>query len=144
MRVQIVDPAAYTPPYDHALAGALARAGAEVELVTCRFPYGPVPQEQGYRVNELFYRRSSRPGIGPRRRRLLRAAEHLPDMRRYRRVAEQADLVHYQWLPIPALDRRLLAPKRPRVFTMHWRLPETGTRVARTLRGLLAEMDAVI
>src|SRR5512132_3417482 len=144
MRVQLVDPAAYTPPYDHALAGALARAGAEVELITSHFPYGPVPREDGYDVRELFYRRASRPAIGPRRRRLLRAAEHLPDMLRYRRVAEAADLVHYMWLPIPALDRRLLPPKRPRVYTMHWRLPEAGTRVARTLTRLLAEMDAVV
>ncbi len=144
MRVQLVDPAAYTPPYDHAIAGALARAGAEVELITCRFPYGPVPREEGYRVNEFFYRRGSRDGIGPRRRRVLRAAEHVPDMLSYRRVAESADVVHYQWLPIPALDRRLLAPKRPRVYTMHWRLPETGSRIARTLTRLLAEMDAVV
>ena len=48
------------------------------------------------------------------------------------------------WLPVPALDRRLLAPKRPRVYTMHWRLPEAGTRIARTLTQLLAEMDAVV
>jgi glycosyltransferase involved in cell wall biosynthesis len=144
MRVQLVDPAAYTPPYDHALAGALARPGAEVELVTSRFSYGPVPEERGYRVREVFYRRSSREGIGPRRRRLLRAAEHIPDMLRYRRVADAADLVHYMWLPIPALDRRLLAPKRPRIYTMHWRLPEAETRIARTLTGLLAEMDAVV
>jgi glycosyltransferase involved in cell wall biosynthesis len=144
MRVQIVDPAAYTPPYDHALAGAVARAGAEVELVTSRFPYGPVPRQQGYDVRELFYRRASRPGLAARRRRLLRALEHLPDMRRYRSVAEAADLVHYQWLPVPSLDRRLLAPKRPRVYTMHWRLPEAGTRIARTLTRLLAEMDTVV
>src|SRR5215212_4742985 len=158
MRVQIVDPAAYTPPYDHALAGSLARAGAEVELITCRFPYGPVPRQgqtggpsaspsgppRTYEVRELFYRRSSRPGIGPRRRRLLRVAEHVPDMLRHRRSARAADLVHYQWLPIPALDRRLLAPKRPRAYTMHWRLPEARTRIARTLTGLLAEMDAVV
>jgi glycosyltransferase involved in cell wall biosynthesis len=144
MRVQIVDPAAYTPPYDHALSGALARAGAEVELVTARFPYGPVPQEQGYQVIEHFYRRGSRPGIGPRRRRLLRAGEHIPDMRRYRRVADRADVVHIQWLPIPGLDRHLLPPKRPRVFTMHWRLPEAGSRIARSLTKLLAKMDAVV
>jgi glycosyltransferase involved in cell wall biosynthesis len=144
MRVQIVDPAAYTPPYDHALAGAVARAGADVELITCHFPYGPVPQEHGYDVRELFYRRSSRPGIGARRRRLLRAAEHVPDMLRYRGAAEAADLVHYQWLPVPAIDRRLLAPKRPRVYTMHWRLPPAGSRVARTLTRVLAEMDAVV
>ena len=144
MRVQLVDPAAYTPPYDHALAGALARAGAEVELITSHFSYGPVPREDGYRVQEAFYRRGSRPGVGPRRRRLLRAIEHLPDMRRYRRIAERADLVHYMWLPIPALDRRLLPAKRPRVYTMHWRLPERGSRIARTLERLLAEMDAVV
>jgi glycosyltransferase involved in cell wall biosynthesis len=144
MRVQIVDPPAYTPPYDHAISAALVRAGAEVELITSRFAYGPVPQEQRYKVRELFYRRASREGIGPRRRRLLRAAEHVPDMLRYRRVAEQADVVHYQWLPIPGLDRRLLPRKRPRVYTMHWRLPEAGTRVARSLTGLLAEMDAVV
>jgi glycosyltransferase involved in cell wall biosynthesis len=144
MRVQIVDPAAFTPPYDHALAGSVARAGADVELITCHFPYGPVPLGQGYEVNELFYRRASREGIGARRRRLLRALEHLPDMRRYGRVAERANVVHYQWLPIPALDRRLLAPKRPRVYTMHWRLPEAGSRIARTLTQLLGEMDAVV
>ena len=144
MRVQIVDPAAYTPPYDHALSGALARAGVEVELLTARFPYGPVPVEQGYEVNEFFYRRGSRAGIGPRRRRLLRAVEHVPDMLRYRRVAEEADLVHYQWLPIPALDRHLLPSKRPRIYTMHWRLPETDSRVGRALRKLLAKMDAVV
>jgi glycosyltransferase involved in cell wall biosynthesis len=65
-------------------------------------------------------------------------------MRRFGRIAERADIVHYQWFPIPALDRRLLAPKRPRVYTMHWRLPESGTRIARSLTRLLAEMDAVV
>jgi glycosyltransferase involved in cell wall biosynthesis len=144
MRVQLVDPAAYTPPYDHALAGALARGGAEVELITSHFSYGPVPLGEGYELREHFYRRSSRERVGPRRRRLLRAAEHVPDMLRYRPVAEAADLIHYMWLPIPALDRRLLPRKRPRVYTMHWRLPKAGTRIARSLTRLLAEMDAVV
>ncbi|HEX6585837.1 MAG TPA: glycosyltransferase family 4 protein [Solirubrobacterales bacterium] len=144
MRVHLVDPAAYTPPYDHALAGALARAGATVELITCRFPHGPVPREEGYDIRELFYRRGSREGVRPRLRRILRAAEHLPDMFRYRREADRADVVHYQWLPIPALDRRLLVERRPRVYTMHWRLPDASTRIAGTLTRLLAEMDAVV
>jgi glycosyltransferase involved in cell wall biosynthesis len=144
MRVQIVDPPAYTPPYDHALAGALVAAGADVELVTANFPHGPVPTGEGYEVREFFYRRASRPGLGDRRRRLARAAEHVPDMLRYRRHAENADVVHYMWLSIPSLDRRLLAPRRPRVYTMHWRLPAPGTRIARTLERLLAEIDAVV
>ncbi len=60
MKVQLVDPSAFTPPYDRALAAALARAGAEVELLTSRFLYGPVPEAEGYRVEERFYRRSAR------------------------------------------------------------------------------------
>lgn len=145
MRVHVVDPAAYTPPYDHALSGALARAGADVELVTTHFPYGPVPREEGYALSERFYRRSSRSGTNPKLRRALRAAEHVPGMLRYRRRAPlEADVVHLQWLPVPVLDRRLLPPVRPRVYTMHWRLPDRGSRIGRTLAALLAEFDAVV
>ncbi|MBA2546313.1 MAG: glycosyltransferase family 4 protein [Solirubrobacterales bacterium] len=145
MRVQIVDPAAYTPPYDHALAGSLARAGAQVELVTCEFPYGSVPREPGYGVTELFYRRSSAAGSGnAKARRAIRAAEHVPGMLRHRRHARAADVVHYQWLPVPRLDDRLLADVHPRVFTMHWRFPEPGSRIAGTLASLLERMDGVV
>ena len=48
MRVQVVDPSAFTPPYDHALSAALARAGADVELITSRFAYGSVAAPDGY------------------------------------------------------------------------------------------------
>ncbi|MFP5389150.1 MAG: hypothetical protein ACLGG5_07610, partial [Thermoleophilia bacterium] len=50
MKVQLVDPSAFTPPYDRALAAALARRGPEVELLTSRFLYGPAPDPEGYRV----------------------------------------------------------------------------------------------
>ena len=45
--VQLVDPSAFTPPYDRALAAALARAGAEVELLTSRFLYGAGARGRG-------------------------------------------------------------------------------------------------
>ena len=48
-------------------------------------------------------------------------------MLRHRRHARDADVVHYQWLPVPRLDGSLLAGVHPRVFTMHWRFPEPGT-----------------
>ena len=38
MRVALVDPAAFTPQYDHALASALALAGLDVELIDVPFP----------------------------------------------------------------------------------------------------------
>ena len=69
MRVQLIDPSAFTPPYDRALARALAAAGAEVELITSRFLYGPVPEPDGYRVSESFYRRTARRGLEARARR---------------------------------------------------------------------------
>ena len=96
MRIQIVDPPAYTPPYDRSLCAALARAGAEVELVTSRFAHGPVPAAEGYRVSESFYRRSAEASTRTRRRRALKLAEHLADMLRYRRDGGRADVVHYQ------------------------------------------------
>src|SRR4051812_27424619 len=60
MRVALADPPAFTPAYDHALAAALSRAGAEVELVTSRFRFGQAPAPDGYRRSELFYPVSSR------------------------------------------------------------------------------------
>src|SRR5207237_5679013 len=54
MRIALVDPLAYTPPYDDALAGALAEHGHAVTLLTSRFPHGPVPEPAGYDREELF------------------------------------------------------------------------------------------
>ncbi len=142
-RVHIVDPSAFTPPYDHALAAALARDGAEVELITSRFAYGDVPEPDGYVVRELFYRRSrGAPGSGLRRYRKL--AEHVPDMLRYRRSALAADVVHFQWLTVPVVDVHLL-PDRPLVLTAHDLLPREprpGQVVAQ--RRLLERVDAIV
>ena len=144
MRVQLVNPSAFTPPYDRALAAALARAGAGVELLTSRFLYGPVPGAQGYRVRECFYRRSSARGLDAPARRAFKLAEHLPDMLRLRRELD-ADVVHYQWLTVPALDASLLPPLRPRVMTAHYVLPPRPSR--RQLAGArraFGAMDAVV
>jgi glycosyltransferase involved in cell wall biosynthesis len=144
MKVQLVDPPAFTPPYDRALAAALARAGAEVELLTSRFLYGPVPEADGYRVRECFYRRSAARGLSAPARRAFKLAEHLPDMLRFRRRAE-ADVLHYQWLTLPALDASLLPPQRPRVMTAHYVLPPQPSRrqLASACRAFGA-MDAVV
>ena len=144
MRVQLVDPSAFTPPYDRALAAALARGGAEVELLTSRFLYGPVPEPQGYRVRECFYRRSAARGLDAPGRRAFKAAEHLPDMLRLRSEID-ADLVHYQWLTMPALDAHLLPPRRPRLMTAHYVLPPRPSRRRMSeARRMFGSMDAVI
>jgi glycosyltransferase involved in cell wall biosynthesis len=144
MKVQLVDPSAFTPPYDRALAAALARGGAEVELLTSRFLYGPVPEAEGYRVRECFYRRSAARGLGAPGRRVFKLAEHVPDMLRFRRGAD-ADVVHYQWLTVPALDASLLPARRPRVMTAHYVLPpQPGRRQLTAARRAFGAMDAVV
>lgn len=146
MRVQIVDPPAYTPPYDRSLAAALARAGAQVELVTSPFAWGSVAAAEGYEVSESFYSRSSQLPPGSRLRRPLKAAEHLADMRRYRaRGAAGADVVHFQWLTFPGIDARMLPSGIPLVQTPHGLLRAEawdGRTAARSR--LLQRMDAVV
>jgi glycosyltransferase involved in cell wall biosynthesis len=162
MRVHVVDPSAYTPPYDHALCAALAREGAEVKLITSHFDYGPVAPADGYERRELFYGLAHRgngkekrgpPGGGPRGSRgvALKLAEHVPEMLRYRRLAREADVAHFQWLTVQPVDGRLLprhgrATGRPkRVLTAHDvlpREPRPGQLIAQ--QRLYERFDAVV
>ena len=143
MRVQVVDPSAFTPPYDHALSSALARAGADVELITSRFAYGSVAAPDGYALREHFYRHA-RGAAGSRVRSLTKLAEHVPDMLRYRQVARDADVVHFQWLGVQWLDR-LLLPRGPLVLTAHDLLPrEPHPGQVAAQRRLYDAVDALV
>ncbi len=158
MRVHVVDPSAYTPPYDHALCHALAGAGIDVELYTSHFAHGPVALPDGYARHELFYRLAARVPDA-RARRAVKLAEHVPDMLRYRRAARAADVVHFQWLAVQHLDGQLLpatrsartagrstaSARRPLVLTAHDILPREarpGQRAAQ--RRLYEHFDAIV
>ena len=140
VRVHVVDPSAYTPPYDHALCararprGRRRRAGDEPLRLRrrCRAPTAT-------RVERALL------PLAPRRRRLARCgcaaklAQHVPDMLRYApRAARGADVVHFQWLTRPAARRPpAAAPRaRPLVLTAHDVLPrEPRPRPARRASG---------
>jgi glycosyltransferase involved in cell wall biosynthesis len=144
MRVHVVDPSAYTPPYDHALCSALAAEGVEVTLYTSRFAYGAVPAPHGYVRSESFYRLASR-ASSPRLRRAIKLAEHVPDMLAYGRRARSAQIVHFQWLALQQLDGPLLPRGRPLVLTAHDVLPrEPRPGQRRAQRRLYRHFDAVI
>jgi glycosyltransferase involved in cell wall biosynthesis len=142
VRVIIADPPAFTPPYDHELAAALARAGADVELVTSRFRFGPVPEPDGYARSEIFYPLSSRLFKRSRLRLPLKACEHPLGMARLRR--RRADVFHFQWLALPQLDRFLLPKKAPLVFTAHDLLPRRTAGKRDLWLELLRRFDAVV
>jgi glycosyltransferase involved in cell wall biosynthesis len=143
-RIDVVDPSAFTPAYDHALCAALGRAGARVRLQTSHFPYGPVPGADGYERDERFYGRAAG-GAGSRRRFAAKLAQHVPDMLRYRRAAAAADVVHFQWLTVQPLDVHLLPRSRPLVLTAHDILPREPRRgQLAAQRRLYERVDGVV
>ena len=142
VRVTLVDPGAFTIPYDHALASALARRGLDVELVTSRFRFGQVPAPEGYRRRELFYPVSSRLFGRSRLRLPVRAAEHLVGLARLRRL--RTDVLHIQWAPLPPADLRLLPLDGPSVITAHDVLPRRWASRPDHWRRLYGRFDRVI
>jgi glycosyltransferase involved in cell wall biosynthesis len=141
MRVVLADPPAFTPTYDHELAAALARAGADVELVTSHFRFGDAPAADGYARRELFYPVSSRVFGRSRLRLPLKVAEHPLGLAALR--TRRADVVHLQWL-VPELDVRLFRPHAPSVFTAHDILPRRTARRQDVWRRLLGRFDRVV
>ncbi len=138
MRVALIDPSLFTLPYDRALAGGLGRAGHDVTL----FGRRPGPDDggaEGVRLVPHFYRVSD---SGPARRlpgkaRLaLKGLDHAASMlgllQRLRR--ERPDVIHFQWLPLPMVDRAFLGRLRrvaPLVLTVHDTNPFNGDPSAR-------------
>jgi glycosyltransferase involved in cell wall biosynthesis len=142
MRVVLADPPAFTPAYDHELASALARDGADVELVTSRFRFGETPQPAGYRRSEPFYPLSSRAFGRSRLRIPLKALEHAPGMLALQR--RRPDVLHFQWLAAPEVDRYLVRTGVPMVFTAHDLLPRRTARKVSLWRTLLARFDRIV
>ncbi|MGI8479693.1 MAG: glycosyltransferase family 4 protein [Gaiellaceae bacterium] len=141
MRVLLVDPPVYTPPYDRSLAAALAHAGADVELVTSRFRFGAVARPQGYVAREWFYPLSSRMGSS-RARLAVKALEHPFGMCQL--AAHRPDVLHMQWFGAPEADRWLFRPRAPVVFTAHDIIPRrTAARVG-LWRTVFARCDRVV
>jgi len=141
VRIVLADPPAFTPPYDHELAAALARAGAEVELVTSRFRFGDAPAPVGYSRRELFYPLSSHLFRRSPLRVPLKVVEHPLGLAALRR--RPADVLHVQWL-VPEIDARLFRPHAPSVFTAHDVLPRRTAGKQRLWRSLLARFDRVV
>ncbi len=153
VRVLVVDPQAFTPPYDHELCASLGARGHDVELLTTRFSHGEVPAPSGYRRREAFVppaaglvlRWPSSPLRVP-----LKLAGHLRGLATLAREArrERADIVHWQWAPLPKLDLRALRRIDRRagatVFTAHDVLPRRSAGQVELWRALYGSCDRVI
>jgi glycosyltransferase involved in cell wall biosynthesis len=143
MRVVLADPAGFTPAYDHELAAALARAGAEVELVTSPFRFGvsSYPAD-GYRRSEPFYPVSARLFRRSRLRVPVKVVEHPFGMARL--VTRPRDVLHVQWFAAPPLDRRLFRTRGPLAFTAHDLLPRRTASREKLWRELFGRFDRIV
>ena len=141
MRVLLADPPAFTPWYDHELAAALARTGADVELATSRFRFGEVPAPDGYRRSERFYPLSSRLFGRSRLRLPMKAIEHVDVMRSL--ALARPDVLHLQWLALPQADVHLRF-RAPSIFTAHDLLPRRTASRRDLWRRILARFDRVV
>lgn len=141
MRVAMIDPSLFTLPYDAALAAGLQAEGHQVVL----HGRAPGPDDNvtdGAPLRESFYRVAGAPALRRLPRGLLLAIKGLDHawsmqalLRRLRR--ERPDIIHFQWLPLPVVDRRFLKRLRaiaPLVLTVHDTNPFNGNPTGRLQR----------
>lgn len=145
MRVALIDPSLFTLPYDQMLAGGLSHAGHDVTL------YGRRPGKddstlRGVRLEPCFYRVANSAAVAalPNKLRLaVKGLDHIASMRALRRRlrAAKPDVIHFQWVPLPVVDHRLLPSFRaiaPLVLTVHDTNPFNGDPSARLqARGMM-------
>lgn len=147
--ILLVDPSLFTAPYDAALSGGLEEAGAQTLWATRQLRCGEEDRLGERRSRRFFYPISD----GPRRRtgaawRALKGIEHALGMRRLLALlpAERIDLVHFQWLLLPAVDReaiRRIRRRCPVVLTVHDSTPFNGKAVNAAQRaGMTAALQA--
>jgi glycosyltransferase involved in cell wall biosynthesis len=155
MRIALIDPSLFTLPYDAALAEGLAQAGHQVRLYGRR-PGNDENELQGTPLVPTFYKvANSRVGNmlpGPLRL-ALKGADHAASMLRLHALLarNRPDVIHFQWLPLPVLDRRFLPALRriaPLVLTVHDTQPFNGNPSARLqslgMQGSFAAFDRLI
>jgi len=124
----MVDASCFTLPYDYSLCEALGQRGCRVFLERSEFrAFEWVRPASSFQICNEFYRLSNRVQHSGRAKsslKFVKAAEHLFNMRKFvsRMRQLRPDVIHFQWLPVPILDRLYLEQLgriAPLVFTVH-------------------------
>jgi glycosyltransferase involved in cell wall biosynthesis len=155
MRVSLIDPSLFTLPYDERLADALKRRGHRVELIGKALgPREAAPATVPLRPH--FYGELQALGAerwpGPLAK-IAKGLFHVRAMNRLVRMLarERPDVIHFQWLPLPVVDRAFLTRLgriAPLVITCHDSQPFNANPGAAVQRlgatSVLARFDRVI
>src|SRR5262249_45135572 len=142
LQVALIDPSLFTVPYDAKLTDALRDLGHRVTVYGEARGPGDEPAEL-VELRPLFYAELLRLKTARWPRQALRLAKGALHWRGMRRLTEELrrsrpDVIHFQWSPLPALDRLFLRELRkvaPVLLTAHdsrpfngaaWRLQKWG------------------
>ena len=113
MRVAMIDPSLFTVPYDEMLISALQRRGHRVDffgkVLGAREPVSAaVPLRQHFYGVLQSLRTERWPGPLAK---IAKGLAHLAAMESLVRTLarERPDVIHFQWLPLPVVDRIFLA-----------------------------------
>ncbi len=140
MKTAIIDPSAFSIPYDHHLCSGLANHGCAVRLISS----GELSNwnADSYIYDDFFYPYTDRLFSDGRLRNVSKGVEHIGGMVALARKLRQLnpDIIHFQWLPVAPVDRLLLPMFRsiaPLVLTVHNSTPFHGDSTsAIQLRGV--------
>jgi glycosyltransferase involved in cell wall biosynthesis len=135
MKVAMIDPSAFSPPYDHHLCNALSVSGCEITLLSTDFDYIGWNQDISYVKEEFFYGFTNKwlPETLPARfQKAMKGCEHVYDSMQLLRELERIDpdVIHFQWLALPIIDQFFINRLRriaPLVHTVHESTPYHGT-----------------
>ncbi len=127
MKIVVVNPSLFTPFYDYHYCKALVESGDLVTMVGRPPRQHERPADGSFAFAELFYRRAGQREAGSppsQRHRIRKGLEHATGLWALEKlVTEQhADIVHFQWLVLPFLDRIALGRLHRRcglVLTVH-------------------------
>jgi glycosyltransferase involved in cell wall biosynthesis len=131
MKIALVDPSLFSVPYDQELFLALQKRGHDLRWFGRRVRPDELDYGQDHLFEDAFYS-FSESGFCRRLPRPFRLAakglDHAFSMRRFVREMRRwrPDVIHFQWVPLPSVDRRFLKALRevaPLVVTVHDSLP---------------------
>jgi glycosyltransferase involved in cell wall biosynthesis len=133
MKVALIDPSLFTWPYDAALSLGLHGVGHSVTIFGKPLLAADAGPAHGM-LSQHFYRRLAQPRTRHLPRPLflgLKGGSHIFAMRRLVRelAALRPDVIHFQWTPLPAVDRWFIPALRriaPLVLTVHDSAPFNG------------------
>jgi glycosyltransferase involved in cell wall biosynthesis len=150
MKALLVDPSLFTGPYDAALSQALVANGVSVAWALRGARPGETVEVAATQRRPIFYPvtdGSGRARWGAAKR--LKGVEHVIGLVRLLALARssRADIVHFQWSPLPGIDRlaiQVLQRRVPVVMTVHDSTPFNGADVSRLQREGLERLMRVV